>query len=107
MIRCAFSCSELYETALDGMLNRADAVRKAERALARPQLEDFLRQLALASHRRESDQFRLFTGVEVRAWCEDGTMDESMLGVWSQVRAMAVEEGTLPILASVGLNARG
>ena len=34
-------------------------------------------------------------------------MDENMLGVWSQVRAMAVEEGTLPILASVGLDARG
>ena len=100
--------SELYEAALDGMLNRADALRKAERSLGRTHLEPFLQQLAFASHVREGDQFRIFTGGDVRAWGkEDGEMDEGMLEVWRRARTMVEEEGTLPIVAPLGMNARG
>ena len=99
--------SELYERALAVMLDRADAVRRVARAIDRPRLEAFLQQLAFASHRREGDQFRIFTGADVAAWCaEGGGMEgEGVLEVWHRVRAMAVDEGTLPILAPLGKGA--
>ena len=99
--------SDLYAAALDSMLDRADAARRAQRAMGRADLEAFLRQLAFASHRRKGDQFRIFTGADVRAWCEEGEMEAGMLGAWREARAMATEGGTLPIVTPLGPRAAG
>eukprot|EP00937_MAST-01D_sp_MAST-1D-sp2_P003080 g3080.t1 len=68
--------SELYGRALAAMLGRADAVRKA--AGGRAQLEDTLRRVALASHRREGGEFRIFASAQARSWtaAELGSVQE-------------------------------
>jgi hypothetical protein len=60
---------ELYKSALDAMLDRADAVRKQRQGghttgVSQEELEAFVQQLAYLSHRQQGGQFRVFTAMQ-------------------------------------------
>merc|ERR1719171_256977 len=86
--------SELYEKALRTIMGRSDKGRAGLDQASQAELFEHLQKLASGSHQRDGER-RIFTAAQASEWASAQS--------WAAVKE-AMDQGRLPIIASLGPN---